>query len=149
MAEPRSVYTSPHFDIALFDDAAIVRVTRLARTFNSEQEVQDEFTPMLTRLDVIGRRGRALLMDSRLAIANNAVSYEIWMAPYRRELIIGFAYAVFVLKTSVGQLQTRRLLKGDDPDQTSQVFTDYDEALQFLLERRHELRPFAKPSKFP
>ncbi len=136
----RLVFSDEHFHVALMEDVPILVVKRLPRRFASRMEVEASFTPMLDRLDMLGRHGKALLMDSREALPNNDPEYEVWMAPYRRELIRGYAWAVFVLKSQIGELQSRRLLKQDDIEGTSMVFHDYDEALQFLLERKDSFR---------
>jgi hypothetical protein len=134
------IFSSPHFEVVLLEEAPIVLLTRKAHRLGSQSEVEQAFKPLLESLDVLGRHGKALLMDSRKALPNNDPEYEIWMAPYRASLIRAYAFAVFVVQTSTGQLQSRRLLKSDDKVGTSRIFGDFEEAKQFLLERKDTFR---------
>lgn len=134
------IFSSPHFEVVLLEEAPIVLLTRKPHRFSSQAEVESAFGPLLDSLDVLGRHGKALLMDSRKALPNNDPEYEIWMAPYRRSLIRGYAFAVFVVLTSTGQLQSRRLLKSDDKEGTSRIFGDLEEAKKFLIERKDSFR---------
>jgi hypothetical protein len=89
---------------------------------------------MLTALDALGRAEHHLLFDSRYAVPCNNPEYEGWFAPHRRDLVRGFFRTAVLVGTSVGMLQSRRLLRADTEDPQVRVFDSYDLALTFVAE---------------
>lgn len=98
------VHVDHHFRAEVLGAGPIVLVTRMRKWFVSQADVANAFRPLLARLDPVGRHGRALVLDSRQALPNNDPEYETWMAPFRRQLIQGYAWATFVVKTPAGAL---------------------------------------------
>jgi hypothetical protein len=108
-----------------------VRVVRSAQRFEDEQQLRVERQNVGLQLDAIGR-GKALLIDSRLAPASTDFELGAEFKALRREVERGFERVAILVKTKVGVLQANRL-KDEDASRFMRVFDEERDAIAFLV----------------
>jgi hypothetical protein len=124
------VYESSYYRVEVVAIHKVVKVTRLARPFESREALNAACEPVQETLDAVGRRTHFLLIDTRMAIGKNDPEYELWFESHRRRMLRGFRRAALIAKTAIGKLHCDRLLAGERP---TPVFLDEEQALHFLL----------------
>ena len=80
----------------------------------------------------MGRTGRGLLVDSRLAPGRNDPGFEAAMTEFRRQALPGFAATAVLVQSATGRLQAQRITRQDSTDQL--VTSDEAVAVAYLLE---------------
>lgn len=124
------VYESDFWIIELLQ-GRLVWLTRLARPFASEEEVNAACEPVQRALDEIGRSTASIVIDSRAARGSNDPTYERWFARHRTTLPQGFLRAAILMRTPVGALHSERLRR-EDGNQSLGVFHDVQAVSAFL-----------------
>lgn len=97
---------------------------------SSVEEVPDAFGGLLSLPLEGSRKCWAVLLDFRLAKANNDADYEDAVRVYRAEMVRLYGRVGVLMKTAVGLLQVSRVQKDNH---LFEVFTDEDEAIAELL----------------
>lgn len=129
-------HASDYFEVDLDPAAQRVIITRLGRTFESRVAAEEACRPVLDVLRAIDRASHTLLMDARLAVRVNDPAYEEWYAPFRHQIVSGFARAAVLVRTASGRIQVSRLTVADRLERTLAIFSDMAEANDYLDERR-------------
>lgn len=121
----------PFHEVTVLQDGRIVRLWRSRRAFADASELRMERRRLVEELNVLGRAGRGLLIDSRLAPHSTETHLEEEFARYRREVMVGYERVASLVRTKVAILQVNRLLSGQAP--SFQAFDDEAEAIDYLL----------------
>ena len=121
------------------DAGAIIVLTRTGKRFQNTDEVELERRRLRRELDALGRAGKHLLIDSRLAPLSTDQQMGGAFNELRREIQRGFERIAVVLETKVGVLQANRLASTDlaacgNPTGQICVFETEKEAFKFLRE---------------
>lgn len=152
---PRLLYENEQFRIELRLDGIVI-LTRSAVPFKSADEIERACVPIQLELNRLGRRGKHLLVDTRLAVGNNDSSFEVAFASHRQRMAQGFARVAIVVQTPLGRLQNQRLAEESRPFERTpassgtpgsgdlRVFMSFDEALVYL---GADLKKDAAPAK--
>lgn len=131
---------SEYMDLALDRDRGLARMRRTERsiTLSSAPTVITRFVQDLDRLiPPASRKSLRLLVDSREA-PRAEPQLEETLSSRMNPLMTHFAAVAVLIKTPIGILQMRRLLRGWSTP--ADVFSDEAEALIWLL--RHPLSAF-------
>ena len=99
---------------------------------------------LVDELNTLGRAGRGLLIDSRLAPHSTESNIEEEFARYRREVMAGYDRVASLVRTKVAILQVNRLLTGQASE--FQAFDAEEDAIEYLL---HGPPPSRRPSRAP
>ena len=84
-------------------------------------------------LSSIDRANHTLLFDAREARGVNDPEYEAWYAPFRRQIVQGFAKVAIVVRSASGRLQAKRLSNVDKTEDAKiEVFDDLGRAERYL-----------------
>lgn len=134
----RLIYENEQFRIELRADGIVI-LTRSAVPFKSADEIERTCMPIQLELNRLGRRGKHLLVDTRLAMGNNDSAFEVAFAPHRQRMAQGFARVAIVVQTPLGRLQNQRLVEEAKPIERAplamgalRVFMSFDDALAYL-----------------
>ena len=128
----RLLHESVYYRVEQLAFISVVKVTRLARPFTSQNDVDLACDPVQAALDTAGRRTHLLLIDTRQAIGKNDAAYEKWFEAHRRRMLLGFARVAFIVQTAVGKMHVERLLAAEKLEKTPKVFLDEALALRDL-----------------
>lgn len=120
-------------------------LTRSAVPFKWVNEIDQACMPIQLELNRLGRRGKHLLVDTRLAMGNNDATFEVAFAAHRQRMVQGFARVAILVQTPLGRLQNQRLAdesrlpdraptaeRAPAPAIDLKVFMSFDEALIYL-----------------
>ena len=108
-----------------------MRVCRSALPFETALELSQERSLLVERLNVIGRAGRGLLIDSRAAPHSTDSQLQEEFRRFRLEVARGFERVATVVRTKVGILQVHRLCA--EQTLSVQPFDDEAAAIAYLL----------------
>jgi hypothetical protein len=123
-------YVSPFFSVTELPGTPGVNVVRSARAFSSLAELSRAWDDLNRALDRIGRSGRGLLMDVRLASGRNDAAFEQALVRHRQEGRRGFARVAVLVSTPAGMLQVQRFAAQDGA--RTRVFLDAPQAIDWL-----------------
>lgn len=124
-------FRSDYFRIRLEREGRVVVVTRTETPFPSLSEVRTAFAAMFVALDRLGRAGRGLLCDLRLAPGRNDPEFEKLMNELRPHWLQGFRRVGVLVRSTVGALQIRRYARGDGMERL--VSSDEAVLMEYLL----------------
>lgn len=115
----------------MLHDGRVVRVQRSERPYAAAVELNQERLLLGEALDRLGRAGRGLLIDSRVAPPSTDDRLQEEFRRFRLEVARGFDRVAALVRTKVGILQVNRLVA----DSTSNVhaFDDEAAAMGYLL----------------
>ncbi len=120
-----------HHRVQLLEGKGIVRLTRLAHSYQSTSEVEDSFNRIHLALQRIpSRHRRWLLVDTRQARARNDSEFEKVMAPQRRRIQGVFQRVAVLVQSEAGRMQVNRYAREDAA--LLRAFTVEKEALEWL-----------------
>lgn len=122
---------APFHEVTVSRDGRIIRLWRSTRPFADAAELRLERRRLVEELNTLGRAGRGLLIDSRLAPHSTENQLEDEFARYRREVMAGYDRVASLVRTKVAILQVNRLLSGQGS--AFQAFDDEAEAVDYLL----------------
>jgi hypothetical protein len=122
---------SPFHQVDLLHDGRIICVRRSARRFENPQELRLERSLLVKKLNGIGRTGRGLLIDSRIAPHSTDEKLQEEFRRFRVDVSRGFERVATVVRTKVAILQVNRLCA--DQALTVQPFDDEAAAISYLL----------------
>lgn len=128
------VHQSDYYRVEVLAISKVVKVTRLARPFESQAALEAACEPVQLALDSAGRRRHRLLIDTRAAIGNNNPDFETWFESHRRRMLLGFPRVALVVKSAIGKLHVERLVAGVKLEKTPRVFLDEGLAMRYLAE---------------
>jgi hypothetical protein len=135
---------APFHEVTVVQGGRVVRLWRSRRAFADAAELRLERRRLVEELNTLGRAGRGLLIDSRLAPHSTEAHLEEEFARYRREVMAGYERVASLVRTKVAILQVNRLLTGQASE--FQAFDDEAEAIEYLL---HGPPPSRRPSRAP
>ncbi len=118
----------------------ILRQRRSSLAFATPAEAKATYEQAVAVYDRVGRTGRGLLVDSRLAPGRNDPAFEVVMTEFRRRALPGFAAAAVLVQSAMGRLQAQRITRQEGTDQL--VTSDEAEAVAHLL--KHTPAPPAR-----
>ena len=119
---------NPHYSV--FMDSGFVRLVRSAARFDSKVQVTEARLWVGRQLDALGRSGRGVLIDSRLAPASTDFEHGAEFCELRRETERGFARIAVLVQTKLGVLQAHRIATQDKSGLV--VFEDEAEAVEYV-----------------
>jgi hypothetical protein len=128
------VHQSAYYRVEVLAIPRVVKVTRLARPFESAEAVNIACDPVQAALDAAGRRSHRLLIDTREAVGNNDTDYEKWFEVHRRRMLLGFPRVALIAKSAIGKLHVDRLVAAEKLEKTPRVFLDEGLAMRYLAE---------------
>lgn len=128
---PKELLHNECFGVTLDERLGLIRVTRSGTAMGDAADVEDQHQRISAFLDLIGRRGRTLLIDLRAAPGRNDPEFEAVMSVQRPRLFGGFRRAAALVRTAVGALQVKRHTREDGTDVL--VSSDEHEILSYLL----------------
>lgn len=110
----------------------ILRQRRSSLGFATPEAARTTYGQAVAIYDRVGRTGRGLLVDSRLAPGRNDPGFEAAMTEFRRQALPGFAATAVLVQSATGRLQAQRITRQDSTDQL--VTSDEAVAVAYLLE---------------
>jgi hypothetical protein len=110
----------------------LVQSVRSDLPFPTLEELERSVSDMIRIYDEIGRTGRVLLSDLRAVNGRNDEAFEQRMLKLRPKLYGGFLRVGILVRSSVGALQIKRMVREDGLERM--VMTDEDELLRYLLQ---------------
>jgi hypothetical protein len=102
---------NPHYTVSI--DSGFVRLVRSAARFDTKEQVEEARLWVSRQLDSFGRKGRNLLVDSRLAPPSTDFLHGAEFCELRREIERGFTRIAVLVQTKLGVLQARRIASED------------------------------------
>lgn len=128
-----------HFRVKYDPKTGLVRMVRTSTPFDTNEQLFESHAPIVIALDAIGREGKTLLLDIRLAPPRNDPEFENALRPLLSRIVRGFLRVAVVTRTATGQLQVQRQVReaGDD----IRVFMSEDDAIGYLKGRLDSRRP--------
>ena len=117
-----TLLSNEHFEIV--DEGRVVHAKRTARGFDSIDEVRAAHTEVVALFDRVGRRGRRLMLDLRLAPGRMDPEFERAMKGFRPRIVGGWDRCAVLVKSALGGLQVRRLGREDGVAERLAVFDD-------------------------
>jgi hypothetical protein len=122
---------SPFHRVELLQQGRIIRVQRSERPYQSAADLNQERLLLGEALDKLGRTGRGLLIDSRVAPHSTDDRLHEEFRRFRLEVARGFDRIAALVRTKVGILQVNRLIA--DSTASVQPFDDEAAAIAYLL----------------
>jgi len=127
------------FSISIDPDQRIVRSVRSERPYTADAALLEAVAADVERafgLIDLSRYGH--LLDLRAAVLNNSDDFESRTSRLRRVFMQDFARVAILVRTAVGVLQSKRLirergLRGDAHSPRIDVFADEADAMRFLI----------------
>jgi hypothetical protein len=111
-------------------DAGFVRLVRSAARFESKTQVIEARLWVGRQLDALGRAGRSILIDSRLAPPSTDFEHGPEFCELRKEIERGFIRIAVLVQTKLGVLQAHRIATQDRSGLL--VFEKEQDAVQFV-----------------
>lgn len=127
----RVLLRSEFYTVDTVAQGKVIRVTRCARPFTSEDELNDACWPVQRALDDYGRALHGILVDTRQVKGRNDAAFEKWFAYHRRTMLVGFPRAAIICSTTIGMMHARRLSMLDGHNHV-RTFIDEAEAFAYL-----------------
>lgn len=125
---------SPYHRIDVLQDGRVIRVVRSERAYDSAFDLAQERMRLGAALDKLGRTGRGLLIDSRVAPHSTDDKMQDEFRRFRLEVARGFERVAALVRSKVGILQVNRLV--GDSIASVQAFDDETQAIAYLLGQR-------------
>ena len=115
----------------MLHEGRVIRVQRSERPYQSAADLNQERLLLGEALDKLGRTGRGLLIDSRVAPHSTDERLHEEFRRFRLEVARGFERVAALVRTKVGILQVNRLIA--DSTSSVQPFDDEAAAIAYLL----------------
>jgi hypothetical protein len=128
----KELVKNPFVHLTYDETTSIVRMVRSAVPFRSAEELRNGLQPVPAALDTLGRDGKYLLVDTRLAIARDDAEFEVALRPMRARITRNFERVAVLTQTVIGQLQVQRQAR--ESGEQAFVFTSEEEATAYLRE---------------
>ncbi len=123
---------SGHYKIKADPRSPIVHIIRTEEPFQTATEVTRALESAGRLLDELGRKGRSLLFDTRVAQFNNTEDFEDAIRRGQHHFTRGYQRIAFLVRTAVGSLQVKRMIQHATTFKGG-VFQDEGAARAFLL----------------
>jgi len=130
-SSPTPLATQPFHEVMLLEPQ-IVLVRRSSRKFVNDAEVAEEQRRIGAVLDLLGRRRKRLLVDSRRAPLSTDDHLSSAFMAMREEIGRDFERTAVVVDTKIGILQANRLNRQTAVEGALAAFENETEALAFL-----------------
>lgn len=127
---PPAPSTRPSPFYSVYIDAGFVRLVRTAARFELRSQVNEARLWVGRQLDAIGRAGRNILIDSRLAPPSTDFEHGAEFKELRRETERGFVRVAVLVQSKLGVLQAHRIATQDKSGLL--VFEDEPEAIEYV-----------------
>lgn len=127
----RELYRDVYVTVHLTEDGQLIRITRSAQVYPDAASLLQSFEGVLAALDRAGRKGRAMLFDTRAPQGRNDPEFERAMASLRPHIDRHFARIGVLVRSAMGALQIRRLAGEDGIERV--IGTDEREVIDSLL----------------
>ena len=121
---------NPHLHLKHDPATRIVWMVRSARPYESVAEMRQAHAAIPAALDDLGRRGRRLLVDTRLAPPRDDADFEAALKPIRARITRDFDRVAVLTRTVIGQLQVQRQAR--ESEEQIGVFATEREAIAYL-----------------
>jgi hypothetical protein len=122
---------SPFHRVDVLHEGRVIRVQRSERPYQSAADLNQERLLLGEALDKLGRTGRGLLIDSRVAPHSTDERLHEEFRRFRLEVARGFDRVAALVRTKVAILQVNRLVA--DSTSSVQPFDDEAAAIAYLL----------------
>ena len=109
----RELFRDEYMVVNVEAEGAIVRLVRSAVAYASIAALNESFEKVIGVMDLLGRRGRVMLFDTRAPQGRNDPEFEQAMATLRPRIDRGFSRIGVVVKSAAGGLQMRRWVSTD------------------------------------
>lgn len=123
-----STRPNPHYTVLL--DTGFIRLVRSAARFETKAQITDARLWVGRQMDALGRAGRGILIDSRLAPHSTDFEHGAEFGELRRETVRGFTRIAVLVQTKLGVLQSHRIAAQDKTGLV--VFENEADAVEFL-----------------
>ena len=130
MSKDEVLFQNEYVCVRLEHHGKVIRVIRSAQVLADPASIPDAYEPVITAINRIGRRGRCLLSDVRLAPGRNTPEFEEAFAKIRARMMPGFERIGTLVQTKIGLLQLHRLIREDGVDRI--VSSDELELLKYF-----------------
>ncbi|HMY59607.1 MAG TPA: hypothetical protein PKL17_04900 [Pseudomonadota bacterium] len=111
--DAKSLYSDEYACVLLTNEARLIRLKRTAQAYPDLSALLGSYEKVIAAIDRTGRRGRALLVDTRAPSGRNDAWFEQGMASVRPRIDRGFARVGVLTQTRIGTLQIRRWVNED------------------------------------
>jgi hypothetical protein len=128
---PAPSMLSPFHRVALLHEGQVILVQRSERPYPGAAELNQERLLLGEALDRLGRAGRGLLIDSRVAPSSTDDRLHEEFRRFRVDVSRGFDKVAALVRTKVGILQVNRLVA--DATSNVQAFDNEAAAIAYLL----------------
>jgi hypothetical protein len=125
------VFRNEYQVVAMDPKGPLVRSQRSEIAFPSLEVLEQTVSELCNAFDEIGRENRVLLSDLRAVQGRNDEAFEDRMLKLRPKLYGGFLRVGILVRSSIGALQMKRLVREDGLDRM--VMTDESGLLEYLL----------------
>jgi hypothetical protein len=125
------VFRNEYNVISMDPKGPLIRSVRSDVPFQTLEELERSVQDMVRVYDEIGRQTRVLLSDLRAVQGRNDGAFEDRMLKLRPKLYGGFLRVGILVRSSVGALQIKRMVREDGIDRM--VMTDETGLLEYLL----------------
>ena len=119
-----------HWTITRHPSRPLYIVLRTGVGYARLEQIEPSFQALEAALDAHGRRGIALLIDMRVAIARNDPEFEHASTTHPGRFARGFTRAATLVRSAAGLLQTQRYFR--ERGANIEVFADEPAALAYL-----------------
>lgn len=107
------LYADEYVTLIADRDGCVVRVVRSTTPHPSPKVMEDSYMQVARALDVYGRQGRCLLVDTRNVSGRNDPEYEAALRRSRDRIDAGLLRIAVLLRTAAGMLQLMRISEED------------------------------------
>lgn len=119
---------NPHYSV--FMDSGFIRLVRSSARFETKAQITEARLWVGRQMDALGRTGRGILIDSRLAPHSTDFEHGLEFGELRRETVRGFSRIAVLVQTKLGVLQSHRIAAQDKTGLV--VFENEPDAVEFL-----------------
>lgn len=126
----RELLRNPHLHLSHDPETGIVWMVRSGLAFDSIVELRSAHQPIVAALDALGREGKCLLVDTRLAPPRDDPEFEDTLRPIRGRIMRDFVRVAVLTRTVIGQLQVQRQAR--ESSEQMGVFNLESEAIDYL-----------------
>lgn len=127
----KELFSNAHVRVEYDGETRIVWMIRSALPLSGAAELVATHDAIPRVLDTLGREGKALLVDTRLAPPRNDPEFEDALRSLRFRITRGFLRVAVLTRTVVGQLQVQR--QGRQAGEETPVFASEGECVSYLL----------------
>lgn len=135
---PPAASSQPNPYYSVFLEPGFIRLVRTAARFESKAQITDARLWVGRQLDALGRTGRGILIDSRLAPPSTDFEHGVEFRALRRETERGFVRIAVLVQTKLGVLQAHRIAAQDRSGLV--VFENESEAVEYARGPIHSRR---------